>query len=379
MNMNTCNPLPSSLLGYGKKMPKIFSLLIVLAVTACLSTISPLRAQVEISQLEPLPEGAFTIVIIPDTQAYVGPGTRNEKIGSTVVTNPSFDTQTQFIIDNIDDQRIVFVSHVGDIVDNRNNPGQWQAAKTYMDRLNGRVPYAISVGNHDMSAGGNAKEFQSTFPASTFSDYSWYGGTFTSDSEQEQKMYGNNVNSYQLFSVDGIDFIFLHLQCNAPDPVLEWANKILTQYSNRQAFITTHMYLGAVEKPVKGSSNKNHLVGRMKWTKNHGKKGNNGEQLWEKLFRHHANIVAVFSGDQSAVTTAYERATGDSGNTVHAFMSDYRWQPILRLYRFIPSEEKIQMITYDISKDKLVTSVLQRKEVSDHQSEVVWKAPAAKK
>ena len=47
----------------------------------------------------------FTIIVLPDTQYY--------SEGNLHV----FDNQTQWIVNNIDEMNIVFVSHLGDIVD----------------------------------------------------------------------------------------------------------------------------------------------------------------------------------------------------------------------------------------------------------------------
>lgn len=66
--------------------------------------------------LTPAQAGAFTIAVIPDTQAYRGPDTKSEPTSDEDVRNPIFQTVTDWIVKNRDQQHIVFVSHVGDIV-----------------------------------------------------------------------------------------------------------------------------------------------------------------------------------------------------------------------------------------------------------------------
>ncbi|MDG2358876.1 MAG: metallophosphoesterase, partial [Planctomycetaceae bacterium] len=123
------------------------------------------------------PQGTFSIAVIPDTQHYRG-GAANEKPKTAnPVTNPVFDSYATWISRNLDEQRIAFVSHVGDIVD-VNNQEQWAVARQMMDKLHGRVPYGISVGNHDMVRSGDSSLFQEFFPASRYEKYDWYGGHF---------------------------------------------------------------------------------------------------------------------------------------------------------------------------------------------------------
>lgn len=98
--------------------------------------------------LPPVSEGAFSIVVLPDTQAYS-------------LSDPStFHAETQWIVDNLDSQNIAFVSQVGDIVDGLQT-SQFSTAVAAMDRLHGVVPYGIAPGNHDMTAGGDTSMFQS--------------------------------------------------------------------------------------------------------------------------------------------------------------------------------------------------------------------------
>ena len=147
-------------------------LYMVHAVLALLAIGGAVRA----GELRAAPEGTFSIIVIPDTQHYRGRGTKAEPGNQDPVTNPTFDAWTDWIAANRMRQRIVFVSHVGDIVD-RNNREQWAVARRCMDKLHGKVPYGISVGNHNMSSGtGDSSLFQDVFPESRFEAFDWYGG-----------------------------------------------------------------------------------------------------------------------------------------------------------------------------------------------------------
>jgi len=316
-------------------IPKLYILMFVLA--GHLYAASAAKAA---DGLTPASPETFSIVVIPDTQAYKGANTKSQPDSADVVTNPIFETHASWVANHLKSQNIVFVSHVGDIVD-KNVPEQWEVARQCMDVFHGKVPYGISVGNHDMTGAGDSTLFQKYFPASRFEDFPWYGGCFPGF-ESDPKVSGNNANSFQLFSAGGIDFLFLHLECNAPDDVLEWANEVLRQHADRPAFITSHMGWGPKEKPKSNEDFVTGEKGRMTWSKIHGARGNTPQQLWEKCYRLHPNLVAVFSGDQSRTHAFKAESRGDNGNIVHELMQDYGsgW---IRLYRFTPNGDRMEV------------------------------------
>lgn len=324
-----------------------------------------LGAGLRAAELGPLPPGAFTVVVIPDTQGYLGRGTKSTPQSTAPLTNPVFEQHTRWIVENVRAQNIVFVSHVGDIVD-INNDEQWQLARSCLDRLHGVVPYGLTVGNHDMTAHGDATRFQRAFPAERFRGFLWYGGSYE-HGRTDQNVSANNVNSHQLFSAGGLDFIHFNLECNAPDDVLAWADRLLTQQAKRRALITTHMDLGPVAKPTTEAGFVSGPKGRMAWVKIHGKRGNSPVQMWEKLYAKHANIAFIFSGDQSRSVAMRLVAPGSVGQTVRALLSDYTSSGPLRLYRFVPAENKVHVITYDTTKRALVETMRHVPDRAEHQ------------
>jgi len=344
-----------------------------LFVTVCLAALLALPPATPLSaaeQLGPAPADSFSIVVIPDTQAYQGAGAKSTPASTDPVTNPIFEAHVNWIVANLDRQKIAFVSHVGDIVD-INHPAQWKVARTCMDRLHGKVPYGISVGNHDMTSRGDSSLFQEYFPKSWFENFDWYGGACPSSSAGPQ-ISGNNANSYQLFSAGGQEFVFLHLECNAPDEVLDWANAVLTKHAGRQAFITSHMGWGPLEKPKQTADFITAPKGRMRWSKIHGQRGNTPQQIWDKCYRKHPNLVAVFSGDQSRTQAMHATTPGDHGNLVHEILQDYStgW---LRLIRFLPAEQRIDVVTFDPKTEKLCVGTKRVPAVDEHQFSLKYK------
>ena len=334
----------------------------------CLFAFSCASAHHPEQSLSPAPEGTFNIAVIPDTQRYLGPGSgRGDESGEP--RNPAFESRTAWLAANLEAQRIVFISHMGDIVD-KNEHRQWRIARENMDRFHGRVPYAIAVGNHDMvRRTGDSSLFQQYFGAERYADMPWYGGTYEGRPGHAPEVSGNNTNSYQLFSAVGLEFIIAHLECNAPDDVLEWLDEVLEAHRDRMAIVSTHMYLGGIWE--RGADQPQ---GRMRWKKTHGDRGNTPQQIWEKSLRKHPNLFLVLCGDQSRSITHRQTSRGEHGNHVHEILTDYPrnaddsdW---LRLLRFNPGEQRIEVFTYSPAQDRLCDGIGHVPNWSDHQFEL---------
>ncbi len=317
------------------------AVLLLLAIAVVPSAFNEAKAE---NQVSPLPEGAFSFVVLPDTQGYV-----------TKKREATFAAEVDWILENRETQRIQFVSHVGDIVDTYESMDEWGIAKVQMMKLHGIVPFAFSVGNHDMRNSGESDNFQTTFPASLFSEFDWYAGQIK-----------NNANSYQLFDVDGYQFLWLHIECNAPDDVLNWANNIFMQHPNRRAIVTTHMYLGPEHRPKTSKEFMTSPKARMKWHKTHKSNGNTPQQMWDKCFSQHPNLFLICCGDQSRTQAMHLSPEGVHGNVVHECLSDYRGGN-LRLMRFIPAADQIEVITYSPSEKAFCTESKYAPDIEDHQ------------
>jgi len=312
-------------------------------------------------KLDSAPDGTFSIVVIPDTQAYLG------DCGGDGYINPVFAAHVRWIEQNLCRQKIVFVSHVGDIVDKADH-SQWQLARSLMDHLHGLVPYGFSPGNKDMTPEGDSSLFQTYFPAARFAGCPWYGGCFPG-SPHDPGISGNNANSFQRFEGAGLQLLFLHLECNAPDNVLVWANAVLDAHRDRVAFVTCHMGLGPLHLPSEPDEFFTAAKGRMTWSKIHGERGNSPQEIWDKCYRRHPHLYAVFSGDQVRTQAIRRSSCGDFGNAIHEFTQDYAtgW---LRLYRFQPHLGKLRVITFAPLDETLCLGTALVPDPSEHNFEV---------
>jgi len=242
--------------------------------------------------------------------------------------------QTQWIVENERALNIVFVSHLGDIVQNNDLfESEWKVADTAMRTLDGIIPYGILPGNHDMQVGGIADFYNHYFPASRYDGNAWWGGSFN-----------ENKNNYQLFSAAGDDYIFLHLQYCPPDSVMDWANEVLEKHSDRRAILATHSYLLDNGRRVGNCQDKSDG-------------DNNGFDIWKKVIRQNTNIFLVLSGH---IPGASRRSDEADGRVVDQLLSDYQdmgngGDGYLRIMTFQPKQDNIHVSTYSPALDAYMT------------------------
>ena len=306
----------------------------VLALMAVLCTIFAASAW---AAPDPAPEGTFTVVVIPDPQDYADGGSPSGDFTGQEV----YAAITQWIMDNRESQRIVFVSAVGDIVNRGTAREEWEVARAAFDTIHGSIPYGISVGNHDMDNSTGAKPlFEEFFGAERFAEFDWYGGTPD-----------NNGNSYQLITAEGLDLLFMHLECNPPVEVLEWARDVLREHADRRTIVTTHMWLGPITK-WGDVSYKDITKGRMQWTKCNrtGDRGYSSQRMWDDFLRWEPNLMMVLCGDQRSTQALRMQTVGEQDNIVHELLSDIR-DGYIRLMRFDPAQNRVDVMTYSPTLD----------------------------
>lgn len=328
-----------------------------------------------------LPEpGEITIIAMPDLQWYsLTPGSipddeAEEGRLSRALTHfeggPEapriLEIMHQWIVNEAERQRIAFVTYLGDLVERGGllpSRPRWELARRNIDLVHGRIPYGIAVGNHDMeTATGHTALFREYFGASRYAEFPWYLDAFE-----------DNDNSAQRVALDGGGhLLFVHLTCNAPEAALAWADELLVRYPDDHVFLSTHMLLGPVEQHA-GEVPPGLERGLMRWTKCYGDAGVDAQSAWDRLFRRHANIRAVLSGDQSFSQALHEVREGDAGNAVFLMMSDYRnvsRDGYLRILRYTPETGRIRVVTYSPFLDRVLQSTGIVPEPARHNFEV---------
>ncbi len=283
-----------------------------------------------INNLPPGPD--FTVIAMPDTQHYT------DGVGDAA----NFAAQTQWIVDNRELRNIVFVTGLGDIVENGNaSDAEWQIAHNAYSLIEDPlttlladgIPFGLAVGNHDQSpigggSGASTTKYNQYFGVSRFSGRGYYGGHHGSD----------NDNNYELFSAGGMDFIVIHFEYDTTpeQAVLDWADALLTTHSDRRAILTTHYMINQG---------------------NPGSWGAQGQALYNAL-SDHPNLFLMLGGHIHGEGRRQDTAV--NGNVVTTLLSDYQDLPnggngFLRIMQFSPANDAITVYTYSPVLDQYGT------------------------
>ena len=301
----------------------------------CLSLlISPARAAVP----EP-----FTIVVIPDTQSYVHKGYGDE-----------FDTMVRWIADNAARLNIVFVTHEGDIVQNsrgRLDSPQWVRVHEIMSRLDGRVPYSVSLGDHDYDRkerhGAGTSHFVHYFGKHRYEGRPWYGGA-----------HPFQTSHYQFIEGGERTYLHLNLACDVPGKGeawdhAAWAQSILGRYPGMPTIVTTHSYVTDARRFASSQ-----FIGRTRSPELWGKGRRSGEEIWNDLIRRNKQIFLVLNGNEHLGPILplnngefYQVSMNDAGLPVIEVLSNYQDYPRggdgwLRFVTFDELLGEIQFETY---------------------------------
>ena len=246
---------------------------------------------------------------MPDTQFYCDCRLKLSAKWGNGDLRRYFFKQTEWVRDNQERLNIAFLVHEGDIVQ-ADAPEEWTIAKKAMSVLDGKVPYCMCLGNHDMGFekadnkyGGNigvnrTTHFNTYFPREKFAERPEFGSTFDPD---------RHDNSWYHFEAAGLKFLIVALEYHPRDEVLDWANRIVAEHPDHRVIALTHSYL-------KGDKTRTNNTLKLK--------GNNGEQMWQKFVRKHKNMFMVLCGHFSG--EAVLTSAGDHDNQVHQILSDYQ-------------------------------------------------------
>lgn len=325
--------------------------------------------------------GDFTIVALPDTQYYVDDAlpSGSGKLGifgkqtdwiAKDKAKPAYDTTKL---------NIVYVAHLGDIVNNtggtaNNLAAQWDIAAAAMKNLEtAGIPYGVTLGNHDYHFENNVQDYgtgdfnahfgvdhlKTTYPDNYGNYYPYYPGN---PAPTPTPSTADNANNYMLFSANGMNFIVVNLAYDAgyqksendpfytrygsaptpasPNPVLTWANTVLKAYPARRAIVVSHYILrppstatSPTATPTVPGTNTN--------------MGNQGNAIYAAL-KDCPNLSMMLSGHVGAY--GGENKTVLGGN-VNVLLSDYQnmtngGDGYLRIMTFSPSRNKIYVRTF---------------------------------
>jgi hypothetical protein len=282
---------------------------------------------------------AATVVVLPDTQYYARDYPQ------------TFAAQTNWIIAQKPARKITAVLHVGDIVDAPFVISQWNVAGSAMRILDGKLPYVVVPGNHDMGLD-RATPIDDYFSPDSMP---WITGTMTA---------GQIENNYALIDIGPRAWLVVGLEWGPRDATLVWANQVLKAYADRPAIILTHAYLdGGDGTRYQRPDQAFYPIG---YTPEQGM--NDGEMIWQKLVVPNGNVRLVLCGHYGI---ARQTSARPDGTLVHEIVSDYQWFEgpengfgYLRTMEFDYAQKEIRVQTYSPTRKSFLTEDMHQFTVS---------------
>lgn len=314
-------------------------------------------------------KNSWTIAIIPDTQYYV----------RKAEDAPLFTELTQWLVDNREKYNIQLALHVGDIVD-KNTEEQWKRAKASMKVLDGKIPYILAVGNHDLGKNSSDRK-------TMLNDY-----FRISDNPLNTKIFGGFYekgkleNAWYRFSYGGRDYIVFSLEFGPRKEVVAWANKVAKEHPEESYILLTHEFIDQESTLFSKDGLPRHTTSKTKnspyeYGIGKNKDVHSGEELWDAFVGKYSNFEMTFNGHFKAyerdkpdskdvrmvreLATSYRSDKYDDGRSVHQMLFNAQWAPRggegwFRLLEFLPDGKTVKVWT--------VSPYLERKDKDENRA-----------
>lgn len=287
----------------------------------------------------------FSLIILPDTQYY------------SARFPEMFYKQMNWIVKNKRELNIQYVIQEGDLTDN-NKEYAWEvASKSFKILENAGVPYSIVYGDNDMKNPDknyydgirHTELLNQYFPVSRFDkpESWWRGGFFEA---------GKIDNYYSLFKYKEQEFLIMSLEIAPRSAVLKWADNIISQNMSDKVIVVTHDYIDRYGQRLDDLKSFG-LAGRDKADK---LKGNNAEEVFDKLIKNNPNIMMVLCGHkngefQKEVKIKKSKNSGTS-RVLYEILSDYQDEKaygsnersgngLLRVLKYYQEKNEISLTT----------------------------------
>lgn len=298
-------------------------------------------------------EKSFSMILLGDPQGYI----------KYDLNQPLFDLCTAWIADNIENLNIKAVLCTGDLVEqneniirNRNMLNQtskemWEAVSHAFNRLDNKVPYIISAGNHDygyVSAENGMTHFPDYFP---FERNTAWRDICVSALPNRNGIPSLENAAFEFDDPNWGKLLVITSEFAPRDEVLEWAKDLAgsPKYKDSKVIFMTHSFLR--EKTAERTDNERYLISPRNW----------GAAVWKKLVEPSSNIRLVICGHTGDVgdfenSVAYRVDRNQAGKEVHQMMFNVQilgggWEGNggdgwLRILEFMPDGKTIKVKTY---------------------------------
>ncbi|MDR0353884.1 MAG: metallophosphoesterase [Opitutaceae bacterium] len=321
---------------------------------ALLCAAAPLRAQKRADPQKLAHADSFSMILLGDPQGY----TKYD------INQPLFELCTLWIADNISPLNIKAVLCTGDLVEqnenivrnrkmlNQTSREMWESASRSLARLDNKIPYIVSCGNHDYgykSSENGMTRFPEYFPFER--NPAWRDICVAAHPNRNGIPSLENA-AFEFSDANWGGLLVVTTEFHPRDTVLDWAKKLATseKYKNHTILFMTHSFLTNGKNSRRIEKEKYKLA------------DNNGADIWEKLIRSTPNIRLVICGHTAngngkfEDNVSYRADTNDAGKTVHQMMFNVQtlgggWEGNggdgwLRILEFFPDGKTIAVRTY---------------------------------
>ena len=293
---------------------------------ACTATESPASVPGECADSE-----RSSFVILPDTQFYA--------CGYPDI----FESQTRWISQSADSLGIATVAHTGDVVD-LNVDEQWAVAATALHQLDGRVPYVLAPGNHDIDVS-RATKLDEYFGREDLDS----GGCFEMGYMDDESI----ANAYLIVKLRGVSWLFLGLEFAPRDATLEWAAEVLGSHAEMPTVLFTHAYLYSREQRYDRAVTPTQPYHPDAYAVTPEQGIADGQDIWNALVEPHGNVKLVLSGH--VVPDGIERSVAlrQSGSTVHEVLTNFQYCEVCPCEEALGGGGYLRVVTMDESGNQL--------------------------
>ncbi len=296
---------------------------------------------------------SFSMILLGDPQGY----TKYD------INQPLFELCTAWIADNIDQLNIKTVLCTGDIVEqnenivrnrkmlNQTSREMWEAASKAFARLDNKVPYIISAGNHEYGyqrSENGMTHFPEYFP---FERNTAWRDICVSAFPNRNGVASLENAAFEFTDPNWGKLLVVTTEFAPRDEVLNWAKDLISQsqYKSHKVIFMTHSFLR--ERTAERIQEEGYAITPRNW----------GEAIWQKLIKPSENIFMVICGHTGKPgdfedSVAYRVDKNSSGKDVHQMMFNVQvlgggWEGNggdgwLRILEFLPDGKTIKVRTY---------------------------------
>ncbi|AGZ38479.1 metallophosphoesterase [Actinoplanes friuliensis DSM 7358] len=265
----------------------------------------------EAAERRPRADGErFALAVLPDTQYLFDADSADPE--------PLRET-FRYLLDQRD---VVFMTHLGDVTEH-GTPEEIGLAGECFRRLDGKLPYSVLAGNHDVNSSTDDQRGDSAylkaFGPHRFAKMPTFLGSST-----------DGYNSAHLLDGGGRQWLILALDWRISDGGLGWAQGILDAHPRTPAIVTTHDLAFADDAGVAALSA-------------------HGQRLWDRLIRANDQIFLTLNGHYWPPGRTVLK--NDAGHDVHVHITNYQ-------DRYYGGAAMIRLYTFDLARGTIDVETL---------------------